>query len=42
MDELNPNNLENFDKIELQRFLSLWWVGHILDAVKQQSPYFSA
>ncbi len=33
---------ENFDKIELQRFLSLWWVGHILDAAKQQSPYFSA
>jgi hemerythrin-like metal-binding protein len=33
---------ENFDKIELQRFLALWWVGHILDAAKQQSPYFSA
>jgi hemerythrin len=33
---------ENFDKIELQRFLSLWWVGHILDAAKQQAPYFIA
>jgi len=33
---------DNFDKIELQRFLSLWWVGHILDAVKQQSLYVSA
>ncbi|MDP1735361.1 MAG: hemerythrin domain-containing protein [Sulfuritalea sp.] len=21
---------ENFDKLELQRFLSLWWVGHIV------------
>jgi hemerythrin-like metal-binding protein len=33
---------ENFDKIELQRFLVLWWVGHILGAVKQQSHYFNA
>lgn len=33
---------ENFDKIELQRFLALWWVGHILDAAKQQSRYFNA
>ncbi len=33
---------ENFDKIELQRFLSLWWVGHILEAAKQQSPYLIA
>jgi len=31
---------ENFDKIELQRFLALWWVGHILDAAKQQARYF--
>jgi hypothetical protein len=21
---------ENFEKIELQRFLALWWVGHIV------------
>lgn len=33
---------ENFDKIELQRFLALWWVGHILGAVKEQSPCFGA
>lgn len=30
---------ENFDKIELQRFLALWWIGHILGAARQQSPY---
>ncbi|MBK7355601.1 hemerythrin family protein [Propionivibrio sp.] len=23
---------ENFDKLELQRFLIFWWVGHILDS----------
>jgi hemerythrin-like metal-binding protein len=33
--------IENFDKIELQRFLALWWVGHTLDAAKQQSRYFT-
>lgn len=33
---------ENFDKIELQRFLALWWLGHILGAAKQQSPYLKA
>ena len=32
---------ENFDKIELQRFLSLWWVGHILGAAKTQKPYLA-
>ena len=26
---------ENFDKLELQRFLALWWVGHILDSGKR-------
>lgn len=26
---------ENFDRIELQRFVALWWIGHIMDAVKQ-------
>lgn len=30
---------ENFDKIELQRFIALWWLGHIMGATKQQSPY---
>lgn len=33
---------ENFDKIELQRFLALWWVGHILGGARQHSPYFIA
>ena len=22
---------DNFDKLELQKFLIFWWVGHILD-----------
>lgn len=26
---------ENFDKIELQRFVALWWIGHILGDVKR-------
>ncbi|MDK9703007.1 MAG: hemerythrin domain-containing protein [Sulfuritalea sp.] len=26
---------ENFDKLELQRFLALWWVGHIIDSGKR-------
>jgi hemerythrin-like metal-binding protein len=26
---------ENFDKIELQRFVALWWIGHILDDAKR-------
>jgi len=26
---------ENFDKIELQRFLALWWLGHILGDAKR-------
>ena len=33
---------ENFDKIELQRFLALWWVGHIMGAAKLQAPYLRA
>lgn len=32
---------ENFDKIELQRFLSLWWTGHVLEAVKSQTAYLA-
>jgi len=32
---------ENFDKIELQRFLALWWVGHILGATKSQASYLA-
>lgn len=26
---------ENFEKIELQRFLALWWVGHIVGSGKK-------
>jgi hemerythrin-like metal-binding protein len=26
---------ENFDKLELQRFLALWWVGHIMGSGKR-------
>lgn len=26
---------ENFDKLEVQRFLALWWVGHIMDSGKR-------
>lgn len=26
---------ENFDKIELQRFVALWWIGHILGDTKR-------
>jgi hemerythrin-like metal-binding protein len=26
---------ENFDKLELQRFVALWWVGHIMDSGKR-------
>jgi hemerythrin-like metal-binding protein len=33
--------VENFDRIELQRFLSLWWLGHILGAAKQQRAYLA-
>lgn len=30
---------ENFEKIELQRFLALWWVGHIVGSGKQHRAY---
>ena len=26
---------ENFERIELQRFLTLWWVGHIVSSGKK-------
>jgi|JI10StandDraft_1071094.scaffolds.fasta_scaffold92934_5 hemerythrin-like metal-binding protein len=26
---------ENFEKIELQRFLALWWIGHIVGSAKK-------
>lgn len=30
---------ENFDKIELQRFLALWWVGHIVGSGRKQRAF---
>ena len=26
---------ENFERVELQRFLVLWWVGHLTDSAKK-------
>jgi hypothetical protein len=26
----------NFDRLELQRFLTLWWLGHVTGAVQRQ------
>lgn len=30
---------ENFDKLELQRFLALWWVGHIIGFAKKYRAF---
>lgn len=30
---------DNFEKIELQRFLALWWAGHIMDSSKKYRAY---
>ena len=30
---------ENFDAVELQRFLALWWVGHIVGSGKQYRAF---
>jgi len=30
---------ENFEKIELQRFLTLWWVGHIVGSGKKYRAF---
>jgi hemerythrin len=30
---------ENFDPLELQRFLTLWWVGHISGGAKRHGRY---
>lgn len=30
---------ENFDKNELQTFLSLWWVGHLVGTGKKQRAF---
>lgn len=32
---------EHFDPIELQRFLALWWVGHVMDAARQQREFLA-
>ncbi len=29
----------NFEPIELQRFLSLWWIGHIVGSGKKHRPF---
>jgi hemerythrin-like metal-binding protein len=33
---------ENFDKLELQRFLALWWVGHIVGSGKKYRACIAA
>jgi len=33
---------ENFDRHELQEFLSLWWSGHILGSARKQSAFLGA
>lgn len=30
----------NFEKVELQRFLALWWVGHMVGFGKQYRAFF--
>ena len=30
---------ENFEKIELQRFLALWWIGHIVGSAKKYRAF---
>jgi hemerythrin len=32
---------ENFDRIELQRFLALWWIGHLTSAARQQRDFLA-
>lgn len=32
---------ENFDRNELQTFLALWWVGHIMGAARSYRPLFA-
>ncbi len=33
---------ENFEQLELQRFLVLWWVGHQIDSAKKYRPFVGA
>jgi hemerythrin len=30
---------KNFEQVELQRFLVLWWVGHLIDSAKKYRPF---
>ena len=30
---------ENFEQVELQRFLALWWIGHIVGSGKKYRAY---
>lgn len=32
---------ENFDREELQTFLSLWWAGHVMGAVRNYRDYLA-
>ena len=33
---------DNFEKVELQRFLALWWVGHIMGTVKAYRAFLKS
>lgn len=33
---------ENFDRDELQRFLALWWAGHITDSAKKHRAFLES
>jgi hemerythrin-like metal-binding protein len=30
---------ENFEIPEIQRFVALWWVGHLIDSAKKYRPF---
>lgn len=32
---------ENFDRLELQRFLTLWWIGHITGSARHHRAYLA-
>lgn len=33
---------EHFDRVELQRFLALWWIGHLRGTVARQRAWLAA
>jgi len=35
----NVITTDNFEMAEIQRFLALWWVGHLMDSVKKYRPF---